>query len=112
MVSIYRKLIKQNGLPRKAVRVILWNDTRNIKAGDAVTDGVGRFSIETAPIGTERFHLEYYGDSIKKTIFNNVGVKVSEDPITPWEYFISLTEEGGGFDTDPPDGSTGFVTQE
>lgn len=105
-MNIERVLKREDGTPRKSVMVVFWNDTTNSKATVRTTDENGRFRIEDVELNYETgtYHLEYYGDGILPTIWNEARTeKIQEDPVTPWEYEIQVFNMAVEFDTEPPD---------
>lgn len=97
-----RTLLKDSGAPRVSVLVVLWNDSTNSKQLVATTKWAGKFSFDITTIPTGIYHLEYYGDGIDPTVFDEAGTKLSEDDVTPWIYGISIVNEGTIHDITPP----------
>ncbi|MFA7709474.1 MAG: hypothetical protein WCY30_00040 [Candidatus Neomarinimicrobiota bacterium] len=114
-MNIERVLKRYDGSRRKAVLVVLWNDTANTKTSVTTTDKNGRFRFENVELRFETgtYHLEYYGDGILPTIWDQAQVeKIQEDPVTPWEYEIPIFNMAVEFDTIPPDNTIGTVGME
>ncbi|HDQ15941.1 MAG TPA: hypothetical protein ENN45_02670 [Bacteroidetes bacterium] len=106
MADLERTLKNINGTPAVAVLVVFWNDSLNEKATVRTTDKNGKFRIQDIdsvyPTGT--YHLEYYGEGILPTIWDEAQTeKIQEDPVNPWEYNIQVINVPSVFDTTPPD---------
>jgi len=105
-MNLERTLKNADGTPAISVQVVFWNDSVNGKATVRVTDKNGKFRIDNIdsdyPTGT--YHLEYYGQGILPTIWDEgLTVKIQEDLVIPWEYDIQIYNLGKEFDTTPPD---------
>ena len=106
-----RKLVNLEYKSRKLVLVSLINDLTGEKVMDTHTDTHGRFVMDTSNIPSWSYRLEYRGDSIKPSKWDpSESFLVSEDPITPWEYNITLVNSAldNLADNIPPDNSKGL----
>ena len=80
---LIRTLLRADGTTRKSVEVVLVNDDTGLKQADRTTNAFGKFSINYSRFADGTYHLEYYGDGIKATVFGVYGEIAFEDPVTP-----------------------------
>lgn len=107
-----RTLKKANNLPRQSVLVCIFqrqeDDSLRLQAKDHTNwQGYIQFDITDWPTGV--YEIQYYGDGIIETRFDAQGQKIEEDPVTPWEYGIVITNQGIEYDKTPPEGSESGV---
>lgn len=103
-MDLERTLYKENGEYRQGVLCVLRKSDNNEKVKVETTNDEGKVVFEDVDyLDTGIYQLEYYGDGIKPTEFDRNGNKVQEDPVTPWEYNIEITNIGVEFDKTPPD---------